>query len=174
MTSGVYAQIVAHCLERLPEEACGLLAGPASFHGLQPASSNYLPRENVNQPMAGEEPATQEEVPDTLDTVHYGYEACAFYPANNAASSARLYTVDPLDYLRADRDAEKRGLVILGVVHSHTHTDPYPSTVDIDQAPDPKWHYVIVGLGRPLPSTRAYSIRDRKASEGRLLIGDQG
>ncbi len=140
MTSDVYAQIVAYCLERLPEEACGMLEGPAVEQG----------------------------------TAHYGNEACTFYPARNAAGSARLYTVDPLDYLRADRDVEIRGLVILGVVHSHTHTEPYPSPVDIDQAPDPKWHYVIVGLGRPLPSMRTYSIRAGQVIEEELLIGGLG
>ena len=50
-----------------------------------------------------------------------------FYPCGNAAESSRIYTVDPKDHLRADRDAEDRGLEIIGVMHSHTHTDAYPS-----------------------------------------------
>ena len=32
------------------------------------------------------------------------------------------------------------------MVHSHTHTEPYPSPTDVAQAPDPAWHYVIVSL----------------------------
>ena len=31
-------------------------------------------------------------------------------------------------------------------MHSHTHTDAYPSPTDVAQAPDPTWHYVIVSL----------------------------
>ena len=69
-----------------------------------------------------------------------------FYPCRNAAESSRVYTVDPRDHLRADRDAEERGLEIIGVMHSHTHTEAYPSPTDVAQAPDPAWHYVIVSL----------------------------
>ncbi len=68
------------------------------------------------------------------------------YPTRNLAASAKLYTVDPREHLRADRDAESRGFEIIGVFHSHTHTDAYPSPTDIAQAPDPGWHYVLVSL----------------------------
>ena len=81
-----------------------------------------------------------------------------FYRCRNAAASARLYTVDPLDHLHAERDAEAAGWEIIGVVHSHTHTEPYPSPTDIAQAPDPAWHYVIVSLKREAPEFRDYRI----------------
>jgi proteasome lid subunit RPN8/RPN11 len=81
-----------------------------------------------------------------------------FYPCRNAAESARVYTVDPLDHLRAERDAEQLGWEIVGVVHSHTHTEPYPSPTDVAQAPDPAWHYVIVSLKRESPEIRSYRI----------------
>ena len=32
-----------------------------------------------------------------------------FYPCENAAASAKVYTVAPRDHLRADRDAEDNG-----------------------------------------------------------------
>ena len=64
------------------------------------------------------------------------------------------------DSLRADRDAEGRGLEILGVVHSHTHTEAYPSPTDVAQAPDPAWHYVIVSLKREAAVVRSYRIVD--------------
>src|SRR5260221_3950684 len=63
-------------------------------------------------------------------------------PTRNSAASSRLYTVDSRDFLRADRDAEVEGQAVVGVFHSHTHTDPYPSPTDVEQAPDPAWHYV--------------------------------
>src|SRR4051794_30353789 len=69
-----------------------------------------------------------------------------FYPTDNVAGSAKVYTVDPRQHLRAERDAEDAGLEIIGVMHSHTHTDAYPSPTDVAQAPDPGWHYVIVSL----------------------------
>lgn len=87
-------------------------------------------------------------------------EASVFYPCRNAAESSRVYTVDPGDHLRADRDAEGRGLEILGVMHSHTHTEAYPSPTDVAQAPDPGWHYVIVSLKRGSAVLRSYRIVD--------------
>ncbi len=81
------------------------------------------------------------------------------YPVENTAHSALVYTIDPKGYLRADRDAEERGLSIVGVFHSHTHTEAYPSPTDVAQAPDPGWHYVLVSLRAPEPVVRSYQIR---------------
>jgi [CysO sulfur-carrier protein]-S-L-cysteine hydrolase len=91
--------------------------------------------------------------------------ARVFYPCRNAAASSRVYTVDPRDHLKADRDAEDRGLEIIGVMHSHTHTEAYPSPTDVAQAPDPSWHYVIVSLKRPDPVLRSYRIVDGEIAE---------
>jgi len=91
--------------------------------------------------------------------------ASVFYPCRNAASSSRVYTIDPRDHLRADRDAEGRGLEIIGVMHSHTHTEAYPSPTDVTQAPDPGWHYVIVSLKRESAALRSYRIVDGEIAE---------
>ena len=97
-------------------------------------------------------------------------EALVCYPTRNAAASSRVYTVDPGDHLRADRDAEARGYEILGVFHSHTHTDPYPSPTDVAQAPDPGWHYVVVSLRDLAPMTRSYRIVDGKIGEEPIVL----
>jgi [CysO sulfur-carrier protein]-S-L-cysteine hydrolase len=102
----------------------------------------------------------------------YPYEACGllagppggdqvttFYRCRNAAGSARVYTVDPLDHLRAEREAQGNGDEIVGVVHSHTHTPAYPSPTDVKQAPDRTWHYAIVSLEQDdAPSLRSFRI----------------
>jgi len=88
-----------------------------------------------------------------------------FVRCRNTAESARVYTVDPLDHLHAERDAEDDGFDIIGVVHSHTHSEPYPSPTDVAQAPDPSWHYVIVGLKREAPEIRDYRIVDGDVTE---------
>ncbi len=95
-----------------------------------------------------------------------------FYVCRNAAASARIYTIDPSDHLRAERDAEHDDLEINGVVHSHTHTEPYPSPTDIGQAPDPGWHYVIVGLKREVPEVRSYRIIEGLVTEEPIEIID--
>jgi [CysO sulfur-carrier protein]-S-L-cysteine hydrolase len=93
-----------------------------------------------------------------------------FYPCRNVAESSRVYTLDPKDHLRADRDAEDRGLEIIGVVHSHTHTEAYPSPTDVAQAPDPSWHYVIVSLKREEPVVRSYRIVDGEITEEPITV----
>ncbi len=88
-----------------------------------------------------------------------------FYPCRNAAASSKVYTVEPRDHLKADRDAEDHGFEILGVMHSHTHTDAFPSPTDVNQAPDPTWHYVIVSLKYDAPVLRSYRIVDGTITE---------
>ena len=63
--------------------------------------------------------------------------AARFHPCRNDAESAKVYTVDPRDHLRAERDADDRGWEIIGVVHSHTHSEPYPSPTDVARRPIP-------------------------------------
>jgi proteasome lid subunit RPN8/RPN11 len=92
------------------------------------------------------------------------------YPARNAAASARLYVVEPLDLLRADREAEAAGLSLIGVWHSHTHTDAYPSPTDVEQAPDPSWHYVLVSLRDTEPVLRSYRIVGPDITEEDVLL----
>jgi proteasome lid subunit RPN8/RPN11 len=95
-----------------------------------------------------------------------------FYPCRNAAASARVYTVEPRDQLRADRDAEERGWEIIGVVHSHTHTPAHPSPTDLAQAPDPAWHYAIVSLADQVPSLRSWRIVEGNGVEEAVVVSD--
>jgi proteasome lid subunit RPN8/RPN11 len=96
-----------------------------------------------------------------------------FYPCRNAAASSRVYTVDPGDHLRADRDAEARGMEVIGVMHSHTHTEAYPSPTDVEQAPDPTWHYVIVSLRDEAPMLRSYRIVGGEIGEEVVALDGQ-
>ena len=129
-------RIVAHCLDCLPLEACGLLAGAQD----QPGGAG---------PMAI--------VRDV-------------FPATNAARSARVYTVEPRDLLRADRAAETAGLALIGVWHSHTHTPAFPSPTDVGQAPDPDWHYVLVSLSDVEPVLRSYRIVAGQVTEEPVVL----
>jgi proteasome lid subunit RPN8/RPN11 len=95
-------------------------------------------------------------------------DAC--YPAPNVAASARVYEVDPRAMLRADRTAEAAGGQLVGVFHSHTHTDGKPSPTDVVQAPDPDWHYVLVSLRDVHPSVRSWRIQDGKITEEPVVL----
>lgn len=97
-------------------------------------------------------------------------ELSKFYPVKNVAASARVYTVDPLDHLKADRDAQNYGYEIAGVVHSHTHTHAYPSPTDVSQAPDASWHYVLISFEGLEPDVRSFRIVDGNIEEERLVV----
>jgi proteasome lid subunit RPN8/RPN11 len=83
----------------------------------------------------------------------------------NADASARTYTIEPRDLLAAMRAAEANGVEIVGVWHSHTHTDAYPSPTDVRQAVDPAWLYVIVSLRDAAPVLRSYRVIDGEIAE---------
>ena len=121
-----HRDLLAHLVDGLPDEACGLLGG-----------------------------RTEGDI-TTVD---------AWYPSPNLSASSRIYTIDPKVHLRADRDAEDRGSELVGVVHSHTHTEPIPSPTDIAQAPDPAWHYVIVSFRLGAPVLRSWRIVDGVVTE---------
>jgi proteasome lid subunit RPN8/RPN11 len=120
---------------------------------------------------------------EMLGHVYDGYplEACGllvgrgstvsrFVPCTNTTGSARIYAIDPREHLRAERAADDEGLEVIGVVHSHTHSEPYPSPTDVAQAPDPSWHYVIVSLKREAPESRSYRIVDGSISEEPISV----
>jgi proteasome lid subunit RPN8/RPN11 len=91
----------------------------------------------------------------------------------NVAHSAKIYEIEPKVMLRASREADAEGLEIIGVFHSHTHSEAYPSPTDIRQAPDPGWHYVLVSL-RDVPAVvRSYRIRGGEVTEEEIAIGHE-
>ena len=124
--------MVGDCYDKLPQEACGLFAGP--------------------KPLG-----------DDAD-------GKVVYPITNAAASSRVYELEPREHLRADRDAEDRGMQLVGVYHSHTHTVGYPSPTDVKQAPDPAWHYVLVSFADEAPSVRSYRIVDGNITEEPVVV----
>lgn len=88
----------------------------------------------------------------------------------NVADSAKVYEIDPKVMLRAMRESASAGLEIIGVFHSHTHSDPYPSPTDVAQAPDPSWHYVIVSLRNSEPMVRSFSVANGVVSEEEIKV----
>jgi proteasome lid subunit RPN8/RPN11 len=69
--------------------------------------------------------------------------------------------------VRSETDKE-----INGVMHSHTHTDAHPSPTDVQQAPDPSWHYVIVSLRQEAPVLRSYRIIEGEMREEVVSLSD--
>ena len=93
-----------------------------------------------------------------------------FVPTPNAAASSRIYEVDGRDFMAAERAADDEELAIIGVAHSHTHTDAYPSPTDVAAAPDPSWHYPIVSLRGDEPVVRSFRIVDGEVTEEEIVV----
>src|SRR5687767_2620410 len=92
------------------------------------------------------------------------------YLTANEAASARVYTVDSRDLMRAMRDASAKELELVGVFHSHTHTEAWPSPTDVRTAVDPSWIYVIVSLKDGDPVLRGFRIVDGNISEVPVVL----
>jgi proteasome lid subunit RPN8/RPN11 len=123
LARSAHAEMLAHALDGLPHEACGLLVGPPG-----------------------------------------GDDVVRFAPCRNAAASAKVYTIadDELDAVAEAAMAE--GHDVLGTMHSHTHTEAYPSPTDITMAL-PWWTYVIVSLRLDAPILRAYRMGGDEVTE---------
>lgn len=90
------------------------------------------------------------------------------YCGRNEAHSARVFTMAPADVLGAERRAKELGIQVVGVFHSHTHSEAFPSPTDVRQALDEAWAYLVVSLSRPLVEVRAYRIVGGQVHEERL------
>jgi proteasome lid subunit RPN8/RPN11 len=86
-------------------------------------------------------------------------------PSVNVADSAKVYEIDSKVLLRTYRRADDEGLEVIGVFHSHTHSEAYPSPTDIGQAPDPTWHYVLVSLSTVPSVIRSFQINNGDVAE---------
>jgi proteasome lid subunit RPN8/RPN11 len=87
----------------------------------------------------------------------------------NVADSAKVYEIDSRVLLHAYRRADEEGTSVLGVFHSHTHSEAFPSPTDIRQAPDSQWHYVLVSLNEVVAEVRSYRIADGVVVEEAVL-----
>jgi proteasome lid subunit RPN8/RPN11 len=121
-------EMVAHSVAGLPNEACGLLAGPDG-------------------------------------------RAEHFFPMGNADRSAMTYRLDPKEQLHVFEEIEEKGWDLVGIFHSHTHTEAYPSETDRRQAFYPEASYLVLSLAeRDDPVLRAFAIHDEAVEEQEVRI----
>lgn len=89
----------------------------------------------------------------------------AILPLSNSREDAarkNRYLFTPADYMKAELEAERLGLSLLGVFHSHPDHPNRPSEFDREWA-QPFFSYVItsVGLGKALESRSWRLVEDR-------------
>jgi proteasome lid subunit RPN8/RPN11 len=121
-------QMVDHANEELPNEACGLLAGPDG------------------------------------EVAHY-------FAMRNADRSPVTYRLDPKEQIQVFNEIDEKGWDLVGIFHSHTHTEAYPSPTDRAQAYYPDATYLLLSLATPdEPELRGFSIRDGQVREMEVQV----
>ena len=71
------------------------------------------------------------------------------YPMTNLEDSPIGYAMDPREQLHLEKTMRQQGERLIGIYHSHTASDAYPSSVDVGLAISPDVSYVIVSLKDP-------------------------
>jgi len=84
---------------------------------------------------------------------------------NQRDDSARnRYLIDPLVYLKIEREADKRGLQVLGIYHSHPDVAARPSQFDLYHAwPDFSYLIISVVKGKAVESN-SWRLRDDRSA----------
>jgi len=99
-----------------------------------------------------------------------GGEAAVVYCLTNADASPASYRIDSREQFEAMRNAEARGLDVIGCFHSHTRSEAFPSETDVRQAFYPDWAYLLVSLAEENPVLRVFRIQDSRIDEIPLLV----
>lgn len=93
-------------------------------------------------------------------------QAVKLFRAINDLKSPYRYNVAPQDLFRIDREIRENDWEWLGIYHSHTFSEAYPSPTDVNLAFWPDAVYFIVSLMNPgRPHIRAFRI---SREEGRI------
>lgn len=97
------------------------------------------------------------------------------YRIPNAARSMTFYNMDARELLAAMNDMDDNEWDLLGIYHSHTHTEAYPSATDVELAFYADAVYLIVSLqDRERPVVRAFDIVDGVVTERTVVVdGEQ-
>lgn len=87
-------------------------------------------------------------------------------PLENIRKDSRHNRVElnPLDYMKAEREATKRGLGVWGYYHSHPNHPAVPSGFDLEHAPFVEWSYLIVSVQEGAAAdVRAWTVRQDRS-----------
>ena len=99
-----------------------------------------------------------------------------FYPMSNEDQSPLTYSLNQHEHERVVEEIDRKGWELVGVFHSHTHTQAYPSPTDVEKSQGPRVFYpnanfVLVSLAdRAQPDVRAYLIGDGGIEEQEVVV----
>jgi proteasome lid subunit RPN8/RPN11 len=69
----------------------------------------------------------------------------------NEGLPTRTYNINPTDLVRADEEARRSNLELIGIYHSHPDVPPQPSQVDLEHA-WPWYTYLVLSLQNGEPT----------------------
>lgn len=105
--------------------------------------------------------------------VGLGERVVSVVRVTNVDYSPFTYTMDGDELLRIQRDADRKGLEILGFYHSHLNSDPVPSRTDVRKAAVtwPGAIHVIVSLkNASRPELGAFRIDGDETVSGEDIV----
>ena len=98
--------------------------------------------------------------------------ATRFYAMRNLDASPSSYRLDPKEQLQVFDAMDEEGWDLLGIFHTHSHSEAYPSETDRKLAFYPDACYLVMSLSdRERPDLRAFRIVEGEVSEEELTIG---
>ncbi len=132
--------MVAHAKREQPSECCGLLAGNNGV-----VAEGY----RVENLSSGHPIIAELQVPP----------------------DRRLrYVMDPKRQLQIFKHIRAAGMQLVGIYHSHPHSEAYPSSTDVRLAVYPDACYLIISLMGSEPKVRAFRIHNKTVTEEPIQI----
>jgi proteasome lid subunit RPN8/RPN11 len=129
----------------------------------------YLPRNFADEMIAH----AQAEAPNEACGLLAGSEGrvLKLFRATNADASPLRYSIEPKELLHYMREIDDKGWELLAIYHSHTHSEAYPSTTDVELAFYPDSLYLIISLkDRQAPIIRGFRIVDGAITEEQVIL----
>lgn len=123
----VIEEIKRHAEREYPHECCGLLIGRIEEDGRTRIVTETYPVANSWEKADAREHRSQ------------------IAPGDEGTPDHRML-IAPADYMRAERDAMRRGLGVVGDYHSHPDHPAIPSQFDLEHSPWPSMSYIIISV----------------------------
>ena len=132
----VYATVEAWARAAYPHEGCGLLIG--RFQGGLKHADGFVTLKNVLLSRDGR--SVDQSVSDSGGVITRERVA--------AGGGQTEFLMDPAEFDRATREAERSGRDVVGIVHTHPDHPPRPSPMDASQPMLAAWSNVIVAVAK--------------------------
>ncbi len=96
------------------------------------------------------------------------------YRMTNVENTAIGYSMDPREQLRVEKIMRQGNQYLLGIYHSHTATEAFPSPVDVSLALSPELSYVLVSLkDKTQPVLNSYRIDGQTVEREQVVVEDK-